>query len=110
MDRVNMSIAVLPMSKQFGWDTQTIGVVQSSFFWCPFRLPPFIAKPLFCSLQRDAVALQKICSTGGRTSRIWLVEEHNCLLANARTQKQKPLLPMVPCGIEPTNSWICHQH
>ena len=33
MDRVNMSIAVLPMSKQFGWDTQTIGVVQSSFFW-----------------------------------------------------------------------------
>ena len=34
MDRVNMSIAVLPMSQQYGWDSQTIGLVQSSFFWC----------------------------------------------------------------------------
>jgi hypothetical protein len=34
MDRVNMSIAILPMSKQFGWDSATIGLVQSSFFWC----------------------------------------------------------------------------
>ena len=33
MDRVNMSIAILPMSKQFGWDSATIGLVQSSFFW-----------------------------------------------------------------------------
>ena len=33
MDRVNMSIAILPMSQQFGWDSQTIGLVQSSFFW-----------------------------------------------------------------------------
>eukprot|EP00879_Flechtneria_rotunda_P026780 GHRR01028604.1.p1 GENE.GHRR01028604.1~~GHRR01028604.1.p1 ORF type:complete len:406 (+),score=128.53 GHRR01028604.1:292-1509(+) len=33
MDRVNMSIAVLPMSQQYGWNTQTIGLVQSSFFW-----------------------------------------------------------------------------
>ena len=38
MDRVNMSIAVLPMSQQYGWDSQTIGLVQSSFFWCgPLR-------------------------------------------------------------------------
>jgi hypothetical protein len=42
MDRVNMSIAILPMSKQFGWDSATIGLVQSSFFWCaaPPSRPP----------------------------------------------------------------------
>lgn len=33
MDRVNMSIAILPMAKQYAWDSQTIGLVQSSFFW-----------------------------------------------------------------------------
>ncbi|KAK3253291.1 major facilitator super transporter [Cymbomonas tetramitiformis] len=33
MDRVNMSIAVLPMSVEYGWDNATIGIVQSSFFW-----------------------------------------------------------------------------
>jgi len=47
MDRVNMSIAILPMSKQFGWDSATIGLVQSSFFWCaaPPSRPP---RPLRC--------------------------------------------------------------
>ena len=35
-----MSIAVLPMSQQYGWDSQTIGLVQSSFFWCG-PLPPY---------------------------------------------------------------------
>ena len=34
MDRVNMSIAILPMSEQFQWDSQMKGLVQSSFFWC----------------------------------------------------------------------------
>ena len=33
MDRVNMSIAILPMSQQYGWDSATVGLVQSSFFW-----------------------------------------------------------------------------
>lgn len=33
MDRVNMSIAILPMSESFHWDSTTIGLVQSSFFW-----------------------------------------------------------------------------
>lgn len=33
MDRVNMSIAVLPMQQEFGWNSQTLGIVQSSFFW-----------------------------------------------------------------------------
>lgn len=33
MDRVNMSVAILPMSQQYGWDSATVGLVQSSFFW-----------------------------------------------------------------------------
>ena len=33
MDRVNMSVAILPMKAEFGWDTTTMGFVQSSFFW-----------------------------------------------------------------------------
>ena len=34
MDRVNMSIAILPMQQEFGWTPQIVGIVQSSFFWC----------------------------------------------------------------------------
>ncbi|KAK9141774.1 hypothetical protein Syun_011174 [Stephania yunnanensis] len=33
MDKVNLSIAIIPMSHQFGWNSSTAGVVQSSFFW-----------------------------------------------------------------------------
>ncbi|CAA7406411.1 unnamed protein product [Spirodela intermedia] len=33
MDRVNMSIAILPMSAEFGWNPATVGLIQSSFFW-----------------------------------------------------------------------------
>ncbi|XP_020527607.1 ascorbate transporter, chloroplastic [Amborella trichopoda] len=33
MDRVNMSIAILPMSKEFNWNPATAGLIQSSFFW-----------------------------------------------------------------------------
>eukprot|EP00798_Chlamydomonas_sp_ICE-L_P012427 gene12427-15626_t len=33
MDRVNMSVAILPMSQTYGWDSATVGLVQSSFFW-----------------------------------------------------------------------------
>ncbi|KAH9604124.1 hypothetical protein KSS87_010464 [Heliosperma pusillum] len=33
MDRVNMSIAILPMSKEFNWSSTTVGLIQSSFFW-----------------------------------------------------------------------------
>eukprot|EP00198_Chlamydomonas_reinhardtii_P005015 XP_001694351.1 major facilitator superfamily protein [Chlamydomonas reinhardtii] len=28
-----MSVAILPMASQFGWDAATMGLVQSSFFW-----------------------------------------------------------------------------
>ena len=38
-----MSIAILPMAESFGWDTSTVGVVQSSFFWyspAPSSPPP----------------------------------------------------------------------
>jgi len=33
MDRVNMTIAILPMAESFSWSSTTIGLVQSSFFW-----------------------------------------------------------------------------
>ncbi|XP_047156369.1 ascorbate transporter, chloroplastic-like isoform X2 [Vigna umbellata] len=33
MDRVNMSIAILPMSQEFKWNSATVGLIQSSFFW-----------------------------------------------------------------------------
>ncbi|KAI8574000.1 hypothetical protein RHMOL_Rhmol01G0319600 [Rhododendron molle] len=33
MDRVNMSIAILPMSQEFKWNPATVGLIQSSFFW-----------------------------------------------------------------------------
>nr|XP_010913348.1 probable anion transporter 6, chloroplastic isoform X2 [Elaeis guineensis]XP_010913349.1 probable anion transporter 6, chloroplastic isoform X2 [Elaeis guineensis] len=33
MDKVNLSIAIIPMSHQFGWNSSTAGMVQSSFFW-----------------------------------------------------------------------------
>ncbi|KAG8059046.1 hypothetical protein GUJ93_ZPchr0002g25110 [Zizania palustris] len=31
--QVNMSIAILPMSAEFSWNLQTVGLIQSSFFW-----------------------------------------------------------------------------
>lgn len=33
MDRVNMSIAILPMQEAYQWQPATVGLVQSSFFW-----------------------------------------------------------------------------
>ncbi|KAI3950942.1 hypothetical protein MKW92_009942 [Papaver armeniacum] len=33
MDRVNMSIAILPMAAEFNWNPATVGLIQSSFFW-----------------------------------------------------------------------------
>lgn len=33
MDKVNISIAVIPMAKDFGWSPSTIGIIQSSFFY-----------------------------------------------------------------------------
>ncbi|CAI0629474.1 unnamed protein product [Linum tenue] len=33
MDKVNLSVAIIPMSNQFGWSSSTAGLVQSSFFW-----------------------------------------------------------------------------
>ncbi|THG08757.1 hypothetical protein TEA_014039 [Camellia sinensis var. sinensis] len=29
----NMSIAILPMSQEFNWNSATVGLIQSSFFW-----------------------------------------------------------------------------
>jgi len=33
MDKVNLSVAIIPMSHQLGWNSSTAGLVQSSFFW-----------------------------------------------------------------------------
>lgn len=33
MDKVNMSVAILPMASEFGWSAGTAGIIQSSFFW-----------------------------------------------------------------------------
>lgn len=33
MDRVNMSIAILPMASEYNWTPITVGLIQSSFFW-----------------------------------------------------------------------------
>ncbi|KAJ4830813.1 putative anion transporter 6, chloroplastic [Turnera subulata] len=33
MDKVNLSVAIIPMSHQFGWNASVAGLVQSSFFW-----------------------------------------------------------------------------
>lgn len=33
MDKVNMSVAVIPMASDLGWSATSRGIVQSSFFW-----------------------------------------------------------------------------
>lgn len=33
MDKVNLSVAIIPMSHHFGWNSSVAGLVQSSFFW-----------------------------------------------------------------------------
>jgi MFS family permease len=32
-DRINISVAILPMASTFGWSQSTVGIIQSSFFW-----------------------------------------------------------------------------
>jgi len=33
MDKVNMSVAIIPMAQDFGWSPSVSGLVQSAFFW-----------------------------------------------------------------------------
>lgn len=33
MDKVNISVAIIPMAQEFGWSPTVSGLVQSSFFW-----------------------------------------------------------------------------
>jgi ACS family sodium-dependent inorganic phosphate cotransporter len=33
MDKVNMSVAIIPMAKEFGWSPSVVGIVQSAFFY-----------------------------------------------------------------------------
>ena len=32
IDRVNISVAIIPMAEEFGWDQSTRGLILSSFF------------------------------------------------------------------------------
>lgn len=32
-DRINISVAILPMAKYYGWTQTTVGIIQSAFFW-----------------------------------------------------------------------------
>lgn len=32
-DRINISVAILPMAKYYGWSQTTVGIIQSAFFW-----------------------------------------------------------------------------
>ena len=32
-DKVNLSVAIIPMAHDFGWSPSVAGLVQSSFFW-----------------------------------------------------------------------------
>lgn len=32
-DRINVSVAILPMADHYGWSQTTVGIVQSAFFW-----------------------------------------------------------------------------
>lgn len=53
-----MSIAILPMSAEYGWNLTTVGLIQSSFFWgylltqVTFPYPPNFG----CSLLVSAVS------------------------------------------------------
>ncbi|KAJ8901650.1 hypothetical protein NDN08_003857 [Rhodosorus marinus] len=33
MDRINVSVAILPMREYYGWSQGTVGIIQSAFFW-----------------------------------------------------------------------------
>jgi ACS family sodium-dependent inorganic phosphate cotransporter len=33
MDKVNMSVAIIPMAQEYGWSAGVAGLVQSAFFW-----------------------------------------------------------------------------
>lgn len=41
MDKINMSVAIIPMAQDFGWSSSIAGAVQASFFWgyLLFQLP-----------------------------------------------------------------------
>ncbi len=42
-DKVNISVAIIPMAQDFGWSPTVAGLVQSSFF---YGAPPQPAAPL----------------------------------------------------------------
>lgn len=58
MDRVNMSVAILPMKTEFGWDSATMGLVQSSFFWGYLLTQVGLCLRVCCAAVADSPLLQ----------------------------------------------------
>jgi ACS family sodium-dependent inorganic phosphate cotransporter len=74
--QVNLSIAIIPMSHQFGWNSSTAGLVQSSFFWG------------YALSQLPGGWLAKVF--GGRSvSNLFLISTRISLKANEHTQVQR---------------------
>ena len=38
IDRVNISVAIIPMAEEFKWDLETQGAILSSFYVCNFMM------------------------------------------------------------------------
>lgn len=56
MDRVNMSVSIISMAEQYGWDRAAMGIVQSSFFW-GYLLTQVRSNPLNPKSRRALVAM-----------------------------------------------------
>ena len=67
MDRVNISVAIMPMAEEFGWSAQTNGLVLSSFFI------GYILTQILGGRLADRFG-GKCCSTGIRIQRIAIGE------------------------------------
>lgn len=51
MDKVNMSVAVIPMARELGWSALERGLVSSSFFWgYTLTQLPGEVHVIFCSI------------------------------------------------------------
>eukprot|EP00958_Prasinococcus_capsulatus_P003387 scaffold307_cov390-Prasinococcus_capsulatus_cf.AAC.4 len=58
IDRVNLAIAILPMSEEFGWADSTKGVINSSFFW------GYLMTQVLGGLLADRYGAKKVLSFG----------------------------------------------
>lgn len=124
MDRVNMSIAVMPMSTQFGWDKSTVGLVQSSFFWCVLQhlscMACLFVPTRLIILSTNGPAGRCLCCTTRCSNNLLLPRQHaaselqvfeqslHCAATVAITACMRPAKA---CNRSPTNlgpaAWAC---